>query len=553
MSYQLLKLSDVSKAYGPKEILQHVSLTISHGDRLAIIGENGVGKSTLARLITRIEFPDSGVIETAEALRIGYLPQEVEGSGKECTVGEFLVGRCHSLRIRMEALEAGLANKEVSEEVQRRLLGEWERCHEELQAAGGYDSGHRCKIVLGGLGLSGMDCSMPMAKISGGERSKVAFARLLLESPDLLVLDEPTNHLDIKAVEWLESFLSGYRGAVLMITHDRTFLNRVCNRLAELSPTAHQLTLYTGNYDAFLEEKKRERERKLCEFVQWNEEKKALRQLIRAKSFAEAKPPPPKDGNTMAYDSRGEHFLRSKSRILRQAKGRLEELEAEKLTHPIPKAYRGIYFEPLELCSTVAIEAIGVSKSYEGRTLFTEVSFELQKKARIVLQGDNGCGKTTLMNVILGAVPLDGGRVKTAPSVKIGYLDQNLEMFPSEGTVGETLMGAFTISEGRVQEELHKTGLADAGLLRKTIGTLSLGQKKRLLLLYLMLSKCNVLFLDEPTNHLDLTILESLEAALKTFQGAVFAVSHDRRFIERVATDVWRLENGRLREGGPNK
>jgi ATPase subunit of ABC transporter with duplicated ATPase domains len=409
MSYQLLKLSDVCKAYGPKEILQHVSLTISHGDRLAIIGENGVGKSTLARLITRIEFPDSGVIETAEALRIGYLPQEVEGSSKECTVGEFLVGLCHSLRIRMEEIETRLANKEASEEVQQKLLIEWERCHEKLQTAGGYDIGHRCEMVLGGLGLSGMDCSMPLAKISGGERSKVAFARLLLESPDLLLLDEPTNHLDFRAIEWLEDFFLGYRGAVLMITHDRTFLNRVCNRLAELSSTTHQLTLYTGNYDAFLEERKRERERKLCEFVQWNEEKKALHQLIRSKSFAEAKPPPPKDGNTMAYDRRGEHYLRGKSRILRQAKGRLEELEAEKLTHPIPKAYRGIYFEPLELFSTVAIEAVGVLKSYEGRTLFTEVSFELKKGDRVVLQGDNGSGKTTLINAILGAVPLDGG------------------------------------------------------------------------------------------------------------------------------------------------
>ncbi len=543
MSYQYVNVINVCKSYGPKDVLDRVSLTISHTDRITIIGENGVGKSTLARLIAGVEPPDNGVIERREGLRLGYLPQEVELEGSEASLDAFLFGRCQHLASRMKILEAELA----SACDHRALLKEWDSCHEEFERAGGYDAVSRAEIVLAGLGLAGVDRSIPVGQLSGGQRVRATFAKLLLEAPDVLVLDEPTNHLDLAAVEWLERYLSDYPGAVFMISHDRTFLNRVCTTLAELSPRTHQLSLYTGNYDAFLQEKQRQQESMLQDYEAWREEQKSLYRRIRAASFSERRPPPPKDRNTMAYDRRGEKYAQSKSRCLRQAKARLEELEAEKRVHPIPKGYKGIFFDPVELTSKVGIAAVCLSKGYGGCSLFENLSFELLFGDRIVLQGVNGCGKSTLFEILVGNISPDGGRVVIAPSANIGYLDQQLALLPPEQRVGEELMSSFRMSEPSVREELHKTGLADEGLFQKHIGDLSLGQKKRLALLHLMLSKCNVLLLDEPTNHLDLTVLETLEAALQTFKGALCAISHDRRFTERVATRVWKLENGSLR------
>jgi ATPase subunit of ABC transporter with duplicated ATPase domains len=540
MTYLLLKLSDICKSYGPKDVLAHVSLSINKKDRIAIIGENGVGKSTLARLIAQREVPDSGKIEISPGICIGYLPQEVPIYHSEETVGEFLQGRFHRIFLEKQETEMVLEHSESQE-----LLRKWELCHEQLQQAGAYDMEHRCSEILSGLGLSGLALTTRFSKLSGGQKSRVAFAELLLSSPDLLLLDEPTNHLDVKAVEWLEGYCAEYQGAILMISHDRTFINAVAHSMAELSSSTHMLTLYTGTYDDFLEEKRNEMERKACEFAQWKGEKKALHQFIKAKTFSKSKPPAPKDKNTMAYDHRGERHLRSQSRILRKAKDRLTELEDDGRVNPVPKSYKGIFFDPYELSSECAIEGTELSKTFGSCVVLDGVSVEILKGDRIILQGENGCGKTTLAQILLGITRPDTGVVTIAPSAKMGYLDQNLEIFPADTTVVEVL-NSCSLTETEVREELDKTGLVDEGMLYKKIEALSLGQKKRLLLLFLMLSKSNVLFLDEPTNHLDLTILESLERALQSFQGAILAISHDRRFTKRVATAVWRLDRGKI-------
>jgi ATP-binding cassette, subfamily F, member 3 len=545
-SYQLVKLSSVCKSYGPKIVLDNVFLTISRNDRIAFIGENGVGKSTLARLIAHLEVPDSGTIETAASIRIGYLPQQLEIAVPEQTVGEFLLGRFRDLFHRKSEIEDCLSRPECDEAQQQMLMQEWDRCHEELEARGGYDMEYQCHIILDGLGLSDLSLSMRIAQLSGGQKSKAAFASLLLTSPDLLILDEPTNHLDIKSLEWLEAFLDRFKGAVLLISHDRKFLNRVGRHIAELSAFTHSFAFYTGNYDDFLEEKHQEAVRKIQEFEAWKEEKKALYQLIKAKTFAAAKPSPPKDKNVMSYDHRGERHLRSTSRILRQAQARLNELEGRNLSHPVPKGYKGISFDPLELASAVVVQATGLTKAYGDHLLFKNIDLEVHAGDRIVLQGENGCGKTTLLEILLGITPADQGIIKLAPAAKIGYLDQNLDRCSGEVTVGEELVKTFGLNEADLRNELHKTGLADEGLLQRKVKTLSLGQKKRLSLLNLMLSKCNVLFLDEPTNHLDLLMLESLEAALRTFPGTIIAISHDRTFTERIATSIWKMEGGKI-------
>ena len=547
MSYQLVKLANACKCYGSQVILNKISFTISQGDRVALVGENGAGKSTLAKIILGHESLDGGSLELASDIEIGYLPQEMDpGAIQAETVRDYLLTSQNQLKTLIDRkiyIEEVLAGNLAPQE-QAQLMQEWNNCHEAIERRGGYDCEHRIIRVLTGLDLVHLDLSFSLSKLSGGQKTRLGLAALLLSNPDVLILDEPTNHLDLPALEWLEKYLLDYPGALILISHDRMFINRVVHRMVEISRQTRQMKVYGGNYDFYVEEKRKDLERRLKEYEERKEEIQSLKQLIKAKTFSKSSPRLPSDRNIMAYDRRGERHMKGESRSIQQAKSRLEEFQEEPLDNPRPKNYQGIRFYPDKLHSAYAIELHRLSKQYPGTCLFEEATAALTKGERVVLMGPNGSGKSTLLRIIMGLTPMDSGEVKIAPSAKIGYLDQDIDLLDRKATAMEVFGKAFSLTETDLRNELHKAGLPIEGSLDQKIDSFSLGQRKRLQILYLMLSRCNVLLLDEPTNHLDMATMENFEDALKNFEGAVLAISHDRWFVERIATKIcaWRMD-----------
>ena len=368
------------------------------------------------------------------------------------------------------------------------------------------------------------------------------FAKALIENPDLLLLDEPTNHLDQEMLEWLESALRQRKGACVIVSHDRKFLNAVCNQLVEIKNG--KLSSYGGSYDFYLAEQERILERQIKAFEAQEEERASLKQKIKAVTFSKGKATPPKDRNIMAYDKRGEKHQKSLQHKLDAMKTRLEELEADLLSHPKPKSIKGLKFAESPLASSVAIELDHARKSYGSKVLFSGFCKSICKGDRILVTGPNGCGKTTLLKAIAGMIPLDEGSIRSAPTAKIAFLDQEVELLPMDQTPLQYFESRFHIDEETLRRELHKAALGGAELIRRSFSTLSTGQRKRMALLALVLEKPNVLLLDEPTNHLDFITLEAFEKALLEFEGSIVAISHDATFIEKIATQEWTLGNG---------
>lgn len=539
MSPPLIKFTDAKKSFGAQTILNGIFLSISQGDRIALIGENGSGKTTLAKVIVDREFLDSGSIERKPGIRIGYLPQDSSYlTEQNCSMEDYLLNALGDLAVVRERLRSLEQEFEYCSPSQEKL-DEWNDLHEKWEKRGGYTLDSLYSQVISGLGLSHLDLQQKIFRLSGGEKIRLVLAGLLLSAPDFLVLDEPTNHLDVSAVEWLENYLKNFSGAFLCISHDRLFLNRSINQILELSIETHQLKVYGGNYDCYLKERQAEKKRQLKAFEEQQEGIRNLKQFITTKTSSSTKAKGATDKNKMAYDRRGEKHLKSVKRSLDQAKLRLNDLEEAPLKHPIPKAMRGIAFQPQESHAHLVMEIQKISKSYEGRVVLKEISGEIHRGDRLVIQGPNGSGKTTFLKIILGMIEPDSGILKMASGCVLGYLEQTISLLPWDQTPIEWLRHHFSLSETELRSELHQTGLISEKSIKRKIGDLSLGQRSKLLILALMLSKANVLVLDEPTNHLDLGTLEELEEALVKFEGTVIAVSHDRWFTEKIATKVW--------------
>jgi ATP-binding cassette subfamily F protein 3 len=527
MSRLLIQLSHTSISFGSKNLFEDLSISVHEGDRFALIGENGSGKTTLLRLLAGLLSPDGGQVQQADPLTIGLLPQEVVIDRPQATVRSY-IEEGSFLQLE-QAMEECLSSDRLTE---------WGRLHEEYERRGGYRR-VPLEAVAQGLHLQDPLLDTPMQRLSSGQRVRAALAKALLNAPDVLLLDEPTNHLDTAIVSWLQSTLLERHGATIIVSHDRRFLNAACNRLIELKDGA--LTCYGGSYDFYLQEREKLVERQIRAFEAQQEEKAKLKQTIKALSFSQPKPPPPSDRDRMAYDKRGECHQKSVQRTLNSLKERLEEIEQNPLQHPRPKSIKGLVFQSPPLVSTVAIECDGVTKAYGDHVVFADMTRQLRHGARVIVQGPNGSGKTTLLRCIVGIEKLDRGTIRCASGIHIGYLDQEVERLPSQETPFQYFEGVFHLSMTEVRGELHKAALPGAELLNRPCSTLSVGQKKRLMILSLMLQKPNVLLLDEPTNHLDLLTLEALENALMSFEGTILAVSHDATFIEKIGTEVWEL------------
>lgn len=529
MSRLLLQFSNLYKSFGPNQLFDDIALSINQGEIFALVGENGAGKTTLLKLLLGSELPDSGHLSKAAHLNVGLLPQEISLKSPEINTRAYIeTGPLSILEMQM---------KSCLDDPNR--LTEWAELHEKYEHLGGYRQLPSEKILSGlKLDLSLLD--IPMTYLSSGQRVRVALAKALIQNSELLLLDEPTNHLDQEMIDWLKITLQKREGATIIVSHDRAFLNATCNRLMEIKK--HKLICYSGSYDFYLEEQKRILEKEMRAYEDQQEERGLLKQKIKALTFSKGKAAAPKDNNIMAYDCRGENHQKSLQHHLTVLKAKLADIEAHAIPHPKPKTITGLKFPSTpSLTTSTVIELQNITKSFDGKVLFHDFNKTVSKNDRIILTGPNGKGKSSLLRCIMGFLPLDGGKIIYASSTKIGYLDQEVALLPLEETALYYFESRFNLKEQDLRSEIHKAAIGKADLLDRPFSTLSTGQRKRLMILSIILEKPNVLLLDEPTNHLDFLTLEALENALIEFEGAILAVSHDQTFINKIATDVWEL------------
>ncbi len=545
---QLLALRTISKSYGTRRLLDSVSLLVNRADRIGLVGENGAGKTTLGSIAAGLLAPDEGTRSLAPGLRVGFLPQEANLTDETSVQAYFegALGGLDQLQRDLTRLEARMAEPDLAPAALAEVMDQYGAVLEQYTARGGYDLDTRLDQVLAGLDLSHIDRARPMHSLSGGEKTRAMLAGLLIAEPELLILDEPTNHLDIAAVEWLESYLRGYPGALLLISHDRRFLNEVVTQIAEFKIGVPGVLIFHGNYEAYVAERERLRDKQQAAFETQQEEKRDLQRKIKMSTHNVKAPAPPKDGDKMLYDFKGGGAERTRARQIRDLRERLDEIEKAPIERPTRRWQIDPEFNPAALGSHDVIRLEGVTKRYGERTILDDVSAVVAGKQRVVLQGPNGLGKTTFLRLVLGLEAPDCGTVRLATGAQVGYLDQEQESLPPERTVIEEFRQGLDMTEPELRAALHKYGLFKEAQVFQPIRTLSIGMRRRLQIARIIATGANLLILDEPTNHLDLDSVEQFESALVDFPGTVLATSHDRYFIERVATQVWTFREGKL-------
>lgn len=509
----LLSLQSVEKSYFGRTVLAGVSLRIDRGDRLALIGENGAGKTTLLRLVTGQEKPDAGQVIQPATVVVGYLSQHVE---EICDLESHPLANQEltALEDEMRQLEHEMAGAPGD----HRLMARYAECTARFEALEGYDFPRRMQEALDGLGLSGEALSRPMSTLSGGERMRVALARILLMSPDILLLDEPTNHLDATAQEWLESYLKSFKGAVLLVSHDRAFIDQVANEVAELS--LGQLTLRPGNYTAYKE-------------IQASEQltlSRTIRQMEKELAHQEAVTQTMLSHRKMASYHAREKVVAKLSSQLTEIRDRARLHQTQLKFNFLPVQNTGDPDKQLLLASDLEIR-------FQERVLFSGVSFEIRGRDKLCVCGPNGCGKSTLLALLLGKIPQSNGALRLSEKAVFGHMGQHVEFLDEQASVLDELLSRFALDEAGARNLLARYGFRDVDVF-KSISVLSGGERARLYLCCLLLEQPDLLLLDEPTNHLDIHSREILEQALLEFPGAIFAVSHDRYFIDKIARRV---------------
>lgn len=514
----LLSAVNLSKSYGSLDIFPEMSFRIPHRGRIGLVGANGVGKTTLLRILIGEEEPSSGSIHHARGIRVGYLPQEstldsTRTLWAEClTVFQDLLNMQQELHIMEAALEADPSN--------RRLVEEYGDLQTRFERMGGYEFENRTRITLSGLGFSRVEEKRPVSQLSGGQRTRALLAKLLLSEPDLLLLDEPTNHLDISAVEWLEAFFKDWRGAVLIVSHDRYFLDQVTNLTWEMTPALEE---YRGNYSAFLTQREEHYRRRLQEYQAQQE-------------FIE------KEEDYIRRNLAGQNT--------RQAQGRRTRLERmlheARLTPPIERKTLRLHLVSSGRSGDLVLRTRGLSVGYadEGRPLFNVDDLTLIRGECAAIIGPNGAGKTTFLKTILEQIPPYAGETLLGASLKIGYFAQAHEGLRSDYTLMEEIQSHMPKwLPAEIRDYLAKF-LFSGDDVFKEVGLLSGGERGRLALACLALQGANLLLLDEPTNHLDLPSQEILQTILSQFQGTILLVSHDRFLIDALATQLWEVIPG---------
>ncbi len=542
----MLFVRNLSKSYGAITVLDDISFVINANDRVGVVGSNGVGKTTLLSILVGQESPDSGSYSFAPSTEVGYLPQTTpEFYGNHLLQDLILesLGNLRQLEERMSALENAMSTTPGNQLAP--LIEEYDLVSTRFQDRGGYEIDHKIDAILDGLRISYLARDREMQTLSGGEKARVGLATLLLRSPDLLLLDEPTNHLDVASLEWLESYITRYKGAALLVSHDRQFLNRAVNSIFEIDEHTHHLKKYEGNYDAYVQAKEAERLKWEEDYARQQEEIKELRKRMRETARNVAHNRPPKDGDKMAYDFFGGRVQNTISRGVRAAEEQLRRIEEDPIPKPPKLMQVNSFFNAEPLQSEIAINAKHLTKCWGAQCVLKDVSFTIGAHARILLFGPNGAGKTTLLKIIMGLEQADKGTVSIVESARIGYLPQDPHMDAAK-TVIETYRYGQVGYESAFVGRLIGYGLFRLEDMRKKVGQLSLGQRRKLEIARLMAEGPNILLLDEPTNYISLDVLEAFESAILNFPGPVIAVSHDRWFIQRFGGQLWNLIDGTL-------
>ncbi len=513
----ILSCSNICKAFGSETILDHVSFHIEEHEKAAIVGINGAGKSTLLKIIVGELEADSGVVALSRGKTLGYLAQHQDLDSSRTIYDEVLEVKRPIIQMeeRLRQLEVEMKGK--SGEELDTMFKEYNRLSHEFDLANGYAYQSEVTGVLKGLGFSEKDFAKTVSTLSGGQKTRVALGRLLLVKPDILLLDEPTNHLDMESIAWLETYLSNYTGSVIIVAHDRYFLDRTVKKIVELD--RGQSTVFTGNYTAYSEKKAMLRQAQIKAYLNQQQEIRHQEEVIaKLKSF-----------------NREKSIKRAESR-----EKMLSKIEVLEKPTEIDDTM-DIRLEPQVVSGNDVMTVTDLSKSYGSLRLFEHADFEIKRGERVAVIGNNGTGKTTLLKIINHMESADSGEIRLGSKVQIGYYDQEHQVLHMEKTVFEEIQDTYPNMNNTQVRNCLASFLFTGDDVFKRISDLSGGERGRVSLAKLMLSEANFLILDEPTNHLDITSKEILEDALNRYTGTVLYVSHDRYFINRTATRILEL------------
>jgi ATP-binding cassette subfamily F protein 3 len=505
----------IAKSYGPQDVFWDVSCSVAAGDRIALVGRNGTGKTTLLRILAGLEPPSSGRVHRARSLRIGYLPQGASLEGEGTLWQEMLhaFASLRALEARLHELEAAMADPQQAE----AALEAYAPLRERFELLGGYTYQDQIKNVLMGLGFPPEEHDMPVSHLSGGQKTRAYLARLLLESPDLLLLDEPTNHLDLQAIEWLEGHLNGWQGSVILVAHDRYFMDRVVHKVWELA--FGHLEIFGGNYSHYVQQRAERYDRLVKEY-------RAQQEFV----------------------AKEEDYIRRymAGQRSRQAKGRLKRLERFKedkmLDRPRQERMMSLRFQAPLRSGDKVIWSQDLVVGYEpDDPLFICPDLDLRRGECVALLGPNGSGKTTFLRTLLGGLEPLGGYVRLGASLKIGYFAQVHSDLVPDRTVLDSILEIKNLPLGEARSFLARFLFTGEDVFKR-IAELSGGERSRVALARLVLERANFLLLDEPTNHLDIPSQEILEEVLDDFAGTIVLVTHDRYLVDRLATQLWIIE-----------
>ena len=513
----ILSCQNISKSFGTDEILKNVSFHIEENEKAAVVGINGAGKSTLLKIIMKQENPDEGEVTLAKDKTIGYLAQYQDVSGHHTIYEEVLDSKRDIIEMEERLRDMETQMNTLSGEALEQLLDTYHKLSHEFEQVNGYAYRSEVTGILKGLGFTEEEFDKKMSELSGGQKTRVSLGKLLVTKPDILLLDEPTNHLDIESIRWLETFLMNYKGAVLIVSHDRYFLDRVVSKVVEIFQ--HKGYVYQGNYSDYAKKKAAIRAAMIKQYYNQQREIRHQEEVIaKLKSF-----------------NREKSIKRAESR--EKLLDKIERIEKPTEDNTDIR----IVLEPNVVSGNDVLKVEGFAKAFPPLQLFSGINFEVKRGERVALIGNNGTGKTTILKIINELIPPDAGTVTLGSNVHIGYYDQEHQQLHMEKTIFDEIADDYpNLNNTKVRNVLAAFLFTDDDVYKR-IEDLSGGERGRVALAKLMLSDANFLILDEPTNHLDITSKEILEEALKSYTGTVFFVSHDRYFINQTATRILEL------------
>ena len=522
----VLNVSNLAKSYPNKVIFDGLSFNLEKGDKAGLVGLNGAGKSTLFNILTGRLRADDGKVFIPQDIKVGYLEQ-ILSLDSDMTIYDYCLSVFEGL-IKLESEIRDLEKKmstETDPDKLAAIMDEYTRKSESYHSENGYAIESELEGTLSAMGFDKADFNKKISDLSGGQKARVELAGLLLEKPDLLLLDEPTNHLDIKAINFLENFIKNYKGTAIIISHDRYFLDATVNRMMVLEHG--KLSTYSGNYTVFMDKRKKDREVRIHQYKSQQKEIERQEEIIdRLKNLGGSK------------RKRGISQSRSRQKLLDKM---------ERIEKPIELAdTMNLKFTPRIQSGMDVLKVEDLRMSFEGREIFKNISFDIYRNERAAIIGDNGVGKTTLFKIVLGELFQDGGKAKMGESVNVGYFDQEQKSLNLENTIFDEIRDAFPmLTNFEIRSYLAKFMFYDTDVFRE-ISELSGGERARISLLKLMISDCNFILMDEPTNHLDIDSKEILEDAVLDFEGTLLIISHDRYFLNKVASKILDMKSDRM-------